>query len=165
MLLKTILTTALLATSATAMAQTYQQPTPYQQPNPYAHDEVYGRSEVQPRWMARRLMLARDVSLGERQSSFIRIDPRTRVSRIRLELTSGRTYVDSVFVTYTGGFQETVTVGQWISPRTPRLVIDLPAGRHVSGVAINSSTPTRAARGGGYRYMRPATVNVIGVRR
>jgi hypothetical protein len=158
MLLKAILTTAVLGTSTVAMAQTYQ---PYDADHPRAYDQT---TVVRARF-ARRMVLARDLTLAaDRQSSFIRIDPRANVTRIRLELTRGRAYVDSVFVTYTGGYQETFAVRKMISPRMPRLVIDLPAAGTVSGVAINSS-PMRAARGGGHRVLRPATVNVIGVRR
>jgi hypothetical protein len=157
MLLKAILIIITLGTSTVAMGQPYR---PYDYDQPRVHEET---SIVRGRF-ARRIVLARDVTVGaSRQSSFIRIDPRTNVTRIRLELTGGRAFVDSVFVTYTGGYQETFAVGQMISRRTPRLVIDLPAAGTVSGIAINSS-PMRAARGGGFRVHRAATVDVIGVR-
>jgi hypothetical protein len=154
MLLKVVLTTVLLGSSAVATAQTYQ-------PNPYYKDDT--RVELRRDRSARRVVLARNVTLmADRQSSFIRIDPRLRVSRLRLELQSGRAYVESVFVTHVDGRTDVVPVNQMISPRMPRLVIDLP-GRDIARVAINS-TQIRQARGGGYRTMRPATVRVIGVR-
>jgi len=170
MLLKAILTTVVLGTSTVAMAQPvqpfdYDHPRDYDQPREYDHPRVYDERTVPRARFARRVVLARDVTLTpDRQSSFIRIDPRTNVTRIRLQLTSGRAFIDRVFVTYTGGHQETFSVRRMISPGMPRLVIDLPRAGNVSGVAI-TSTQMRAARGGGYRYMPRATVNVIGVRR
>jgi len=158
MLIKAILTTLVLGMSSAAMAQTYQ-PT-YEHNDAYNYDQHYGRG-----WFARRaFVLASNMTLvADRQATFIRIDPRARVSRVRLDLRIGRAYIDSVFVTHADGRQETVPVGQMISPRMPRLMIDLP-GRDITGVAINSSQ-MRSARGGGYRHMHAATVNVIGLRR
>jgi hypothetical protein len=156
MLLKAILTTAILGSSAVAMAQTYE-------PSPYRHDDTYGRVEVRRGVGRRQPVIATNVRLAaDRQASFLRIDPRFRVSRVRLELQSGRSYVESVFVRHADGRQEVVPVRQMISPRTPRLVIDLP-GRDIAAIAINT-TQIRQARGGGYRHMRPATVRVVGVR-
>ena len=155
MLLKAILTTVLLGTTAVATAQTYE--------SPYRQDPAYGNVELRFGPRARRqVVLAENVLLAaDRQASFIRVDPRLRVSRLRLELTNGRAFVESVFVTHADGRQEVVPVNQMISPRTPRLIIDLP-GRDIAAVAINSSQ-LRAARGGGYRVMRAANVRVIGV--
>jgi hypothetical protein len=160
MLIKAILTTVLLGSSAVAMAQTYQQPAPYQHDN-----DAYGRFEFRHgRFARRQVVLANNVTLmADRQSSFIRIDPRLRLSRLRLQLATGRAYIQSVFVTHADGRQETVAVNQMISPRMPRLVIDLPDAHDITGVAINSSQ-ARSARGGGYRHMRNANVRVIGVR-
>lgn len=164
-MLKAILTTVLLGSSAVATAQTYE--SPYRQDptyqTPYRQD-AYGRVDVRFGHRARRaVVLANNVTLAaDRQASFIRIDPRLRVSRLRLELANGRAFVESVFVTHADGRQEVVPVNQMISPRTPRLVIDLP-GNDIAAVAINSSQ-LRAARGGGYRVMRAANVRVIGIR-
>jgi len=157
MLIKAILTTLLLGSPVVALAQTYE-------PSPYQHDDAYQRIDVrQGRFGRRQVVLAHNVMLtADRQASFIRIDPRFRVSRLRLDLESGRAFVESVFVTHADGRQEVVPVNQMISPRMPRLVVDLP-GRDIAAVAINS-TQMRYARGGGYRRMRTANVRVVGLR-
>jgi hypothetical protein len=158
MLLKAILTTVVLSSSTVAMAQTHQA-------SPYHNDDAYYRSiELRRGHVSRRqAVLAASVTLAaNHQASFIKIDPRFRVSRLRLELQSGRTYVESVFVKHVDGTQDVVRVNKIISPRTPSLVIDMPT-HDIVGVAINSSQ-MRAARGGGYRRMGAAKVRVIGVR-
>ena len=160
--IKAILTTLVLGASSVAMAQTYH-------PEDYEHRQTYDEPNTvtlqvnTPGFFGRRaFVLANDMTLrANRQATFIRIDPRMRLSRLRVQLENGRAFIDSVFITFADGRQQTVPVNQMISPRQPRLVVDLPRG--VTGVAINSSQ--RFARGGGYRYMRPATVDVIGVRR
>jgi hypothetical protein len=161
MQIKAILTTLVVGASSVAMAQTYEPD--YEHRQTYDQPPVTLRVDTRPGFFPRRsFMLANDITLhANRQASFIRVDPRFRLSRIRLQLENGRAFIDSVFVTHADGRQETVPVNQMISPRMPRLVIDLP-GRDITGVAINSSQ--RFARGGGVRYMRPATVDVIGVR-
>ncbi|HEY5927006.1 MAG TPA: hypothetical protein VIV11_35205 [Kofleriaceae bacterium] len=164
MLIKAILTTLLLGASSVAMAQPYP-PHDYHPNQTYSPDTGEWRADSRRgRFWRRQFVLANDLTLvADRQASFIRIDPRARVGRLRLELESGRAFIDSVFVTYADGRQQTVVVRRMISPGMPRLVIDLPE-RGITGVAINS-TQMRSARGGGYRYMRAATVDVIGVRR
>jgi len=153
MLLKALMSTLVL-TSSIATAQPYE---------PSDHEDSTRDSRA---GLARgQFRLASDVRLiADRQASFIRIDPRARVSRVRLELTNGRAYIDSVFVMHADGRQVTLPVRQMISPRMPRLVIDL-RGRDITGVAINSSQMRSARGGGGYRSMHAATVNVIGLRR
>jgi len=156
MLLKAILTTALVTSSGVAMAQTA---------NPYHQDDAYYRGiELRRGRLSRRqAVLAANVTLrADHQASFIRIDPRFRVSRLRLELTSGRTFVESVLVKHADGSQEVVRVNQLISPSSPYLVIDMPT-HDIVAVAINSSQ-MRSARGGGYRRMSAANVRVIGIR-
>ena len=159
-MVKAILTTLLLGTSSVAVAQTYQ-PVP---PDYNAQTTQAWRTSPRGR-LARRIVLASNLTLSPRsQASFIRIDPRLRLSRVRIDLERGRrAYVDSVFVLHADGRQEAVPVRRIISRGTPRLVIDL-AGRDITGLAINTSQ-VRSARGGGYRRMGAVTVNVIGVRR
>lgn len=154
MLLKAILSTLLLGTSSLALAQPYP-------PSDYSTES----REWHRSGMRGQFVVARGITLtADRQASFIRVDPRTRLSRIRLDLRSGRAYIESVFVTHANGRQETVLVRQMLSPRTPRLVINLP-GRDITGVAINSSQMRSARGGGGYRRMQSATINVIGLTR
>jgi hypothetical protein len=160
MLLKAILTTLILGTSSVAMAQTYQ---PYQTD----YNRTYDTAPAQRgRFMRRQYVLASNVVLAaDTQAAFIRIDPRLRLSRVRIDLESGRrAYIESVFVMHADGRQESVPVRQIISRNTPRLVIDLAGRRDVTGIAINSSQ-MRSARGAGSRYMGAVTVNVVGVRR
>jgi len=158
MLLKVILTTALLSSSAIAVAQTHQ-------PSPYKDDDAYYRGiELRRGHVSRhQAVLAASVTLSaNHQASFIKIDPRFRVSRLRLELQRGRTFVESVSLRHADGRQEVVRVNQIISPQTPAVVIDLPT-HDIAAVAINSSQ-MRAARGGGYRRMGAARVRVVGIR-
>lgn len=154
MLLKGILISALLASSTVATAQTYR----------HQDDAYYRDIELRRGKLSRRqAVIAANVRLSaNHQASFIRIDPRFRVSRLRLELTSGRTFVESVFVRHANGSQSVVRVNQMISPREPVLVIDMPT-HDIAAVAINSSQ-MRSARGGGYRRMGAATVRVVGMR-
>ena len=159
MMLKALLTTLALGTSSVAMAQTYQ-------PQPSEYNGAYDNAPpARARFARRQFVLADNLTLAaDSQAAFIRIDPRARLSRVRIELESGRrAYIESIFVMHADGRQESVPVRQMISRNMPRLVVKL-SGRDITGVAINSSQ-MRSARGAGSRYMGPVTVDVIGVRR
>jgi hypothetical protein len=160
MMLKAILTTLALSASSVAMAQTYQ-------PYPTDYNRTYDTAPApRARFARRQFVLASNVVLAaDTQAAFIRIDPRLRLSRVKIELESGRrAYIESVFVMHADGRQEALPVRQTISRNTPRLVIDLGRRRDITGIAINSSQ-MRSARGAGSRYMGAVTVNVVGVRR
>ena len=160
MTVKAILTTLLLGTSSVAMAQTNQ-------PYPSDYNRTYDTAPApRGRFARRQYVLANNVVLAaDTQAAFIRIDPRLRLSRVRIDLESGRrAYIESVFVMHADGRQESVPVRQIISRRMPRIVINLSGRRDITGIAINSSQ-MRSARGAGSRYMGVVTVNVTGVRR
>jgi len=112
----------------------------------------------------RKIVLANDLVLSGREPAFISLDGQPRgITRLALQLESGRAFIDSVLVTYDDGHREAIAVKQLISDNEPTLTIDLShAGATSIGIA---TTQMRNARGGGMRRRSSATVDVIGILR
>ena len=186
-MLKAVITTLVLGTTSVAMADTpypdyntdyrgqyrgdsynerYQEP--YQQPQYDSrwerhHDERFNDRDRDFR--RNRVMLAENAVLGSRQGSlWVPIDARTDISRVRLRLDNGRALITNVTVVYADGHRETVQVNRLLSSDQPTLTIEL-AHAGVRGILVDAQQQRRYARGGGWRRMSTASIDVIGLRR
>jgi hypothetical protein len=175
-MLKAVITTLVL-TSTAALADT-----PY--PDTYSDDYrgEYRGDTYQPRYDSRyernyderfddrasrrhRVMLANNAVLASRQGAlWVPIDPRVDISRVRVRLASGRALVRNVTLVYADGHRETMQVDRWLTSDQPTLTVELAHGG-VRGILIDSQQQRRYARGGGWRRLSTATVDVIGLRR
>ena len=175
-MLKAIITAVLLGTSTMAIADTPSPDTPYpnapypnapypDRPNGYtAHPEQF---DWRTNFRGRRVVLAQDVRLDNRiqRPTWVPINARRGVSRLRLQLQTGNAFIDNVTIVFMDGHREVMPVRRLISWRDPSITLDLTHGG-VSGIFIDSSPmPGRYARGGGYRRNQFAVIDVIGLRR
>jgi len=167
-MLKAVITTILLASSSAAMADT---------PYPYDHDDYGQRGDYNDQrdytdqrgtqYRSRRpVLLADNVVLNPRSArpTWVTVDGRFGISRLKIQLQAGRTYVDNIVVVYADNHRETIAVRQWLSMRDPAVTIDL-THRGLQGIFIESGQQGRFARGGGWRRGQNATIDVIGIRR
>lgn len=95
------------------------------------------------RWGNRQITLADNVSItsgfrdhrGQRPL-FIDVNGRmANLSKLRLDLSAGRTYIDSIVVMLPNGTSRTYSVKQMLSFRSPSLTIDLDQ-RAITGIYI-----------------------------
>lgn len=158
-MLKSAITTLLLASSSVAMADT-----PYPPSKDARNDDLTDRRGTQLR-NRRPVVLAQNVVVNPRDNSpeWIPIHGRYGVSRVKLQLQRGGTFIENIVVVYADGRREMVRVGQRLSASSPQITIKL-ARRGMQGIFIDAA-PNRFARGGGYRRNQIAVVNVIGIRR
>lgn len=158
MSLKTLITVLVLGVSSAAMARPiYIEDTRDHRTT----DEVASPDSYRMRWSRRPITLANDAQLtsnlrdhrGERPL-FIDVDERTGAfSKLRLDLSFGRIFVDSVVVMYPNGATRTYTVKQALSRGTPSIVVDI-ANQPITGMYIYGMS----MRGRG-------TFDVVGLRR
>jgi len=148
-MLKAVITTLLLGTSTIAAADS-----PYDQ-------TLYNDN---PNVRRHRVLLADNVMLGGRsqQATWVPIDARHRIDRVRIKLQAGRTFIDSVTIVYANGYRETMQLRHALTARDPSITIDVRYG--VRGLLIDA-TQRGYARGGGWRRFSTASVDVIGIRR
>ncbi len=162
-MLKALITTALLASSSVALADT---PYDYNRPD---RTEMDGRRDFDRRLDRRTnrpVVLASNVVLTNRsiQPTWIPIDGRYGINRLHLQLRSGSAYIDNVTVVFVDGSRENLPVREAISRRDRRISLPLPQHHAVRGIFIDSSS-MRSARGAGRARMNRAVINVLGVRR
>lgn len=169
-MMKAVITTIFLASSSAALADT---PYPYDQRGDYGDhyddrfdDRDYTDQRGTQYRQRRPVLLADNVILNARDSrpTWISINGRFGISKLRLQLQSGRTFVENIIVVYADNHRESIPVHQWLSLRDPAITIDL-THRGLQGIFIDTAQTNRFARGGGWRRMNYATIDVIGVRR
>jgi len=90
------------------------------------------------------------ISLAEpmrmaRGSAAIDINSRSAFNQLRLQSTSGSTYIGTVTVQYVNGASQVVTLNKWIDARNPMAQFNLNRTTQVDSILINGQ---RNARGG-----------------
>lgn len=165
-MLKAVITTLVLGTSTIAAADTpYAGPYRGDYPGDRFDDRRHDQTLYNDRFQRQRLLLADNVTLGGRtnQAAWVPIDARHGIDRIRIKLQAGRAFIDSVTIVYADGHRETTQLRRALTTRDPAITVDLRHGG-VRGILIDS-TQRGYARGGGWRRMATASVDVIGIRR
>lgn len=151
MQLKAIITTLILGTASVAAA------------DPIQHYDARGDFRGDRMRMQRPIMLAQNLQLsGQHQRpSFISLDARNRIDKLRFDVDRGRAYVESITVLFADGHRQSIPIRQMLNRRNPSVTVDLPhAG--VTGVYIVGGSPNNGRFNYGYSNER-GTVDVVGI--